>query len=246
MAATLVFSLAVGGLLGPSWFTFASRSVMVVAVGLALSRAVWLAALIGVVGLLAVAVFQGVRVRTSQLLTFGGGATLALLPTAFIVQLIASHPCGRVLAPELSTRGSITGRFSSHILALNEWTASPIWGLGTGSTRSHLPGDPNQPWISSLGVALVHDTGVVGFVLIAGLLGLLLWALVRWNLPPVASERWLRYGLAAAILTLLVAFQATTGDLMEYPWLFVGTAIGVLYARRARSATSENEVARTA
>lgn len=246
LAATLVFSFAVGALLGPAWFALASRSVMVLAVGLTLSRAVWFAALVGVVGLLALAVLEGVRWRARQLVTTGGGFALAVVITGVLVQLTASHPCGRVLASELSTQGSITGRFSSHILALNEWTASPFWGLGTGSTRAHLPGDANQPWISSFGVGMLHDTGVIGFVLITGLLGLLLWTLVRWHLPPVSSERWLRYGLAAAILTLLVAFQATTGDLMEYPWLFVGTAIGMLYRRQARSATSQSELARTA
>lgn len=246
VAATLVFSFAVGALLGPAWFANASRGIMVLAVGLSLSRAVWFAALVGVVGLLALAVLERVRWRAQQLFETGGGSVVALLTTGVLVQLIASHPCGRVLASELSTQGSITGRFSSHILALNEWTTSPFWGLGTGSTRAHLPSDPNQPWISSLGVGVLHDTGVIGFVLIAGLLGLLLWALVRRNLPEVSSERWLRYGLAGAILTLLVAFQATTGDLMEYPWLFVGTAIGVLYARQARSVTSQRDVARTA
>ena len=81
------------------------------------------------------------------------------------------------------------------------------------------------------GVSAGIGRGVVGFVLVVGLVGLLLWALVWWRRPPDADERWFRYGLAAAIVTLLAAFQATTGTLMEFPWLFFGTAIGVLYRR---------------
>ena len=41
-----------------------------------------------------------------------------------------------------------------------------------------------------------------------------------------------RDGIAAAIIVLLIAFQATTGTLMEYPWLFAGTALGLVFASR--------------
>jgi hypothetical protein len=162
-----------------------------------------------------------------------------LLAWGALLQIASSHPCGPVRASELSTQGSINGRVASNVLALNEWTSSPFWGLGTGSTRAHLPNDPNQPWISSQAIAALHDTGVIGFVIEFGLLGLLLWALVRWRRPADRSQRWLRYGLAAATVTLLAAFQATTGVLMVYPWLFIGTAIGALYARSPAPAAGQ-------
>jgi hypothetical protein len=231
LAATLVFSLVVGHYLRPAWFAAGSRALMVVGVGLTVSRAIWFSVLAGVVLLLALAVIERVRLRKQQLAALAGGAALIVLAWGALLQIATSHPCGPVRASELSTEGSINGRVASHILALTEWTSSPIWGLGTGSTRAHLPNDPNQPWISSQAIASLHDTGVIGFVVVFGLLSLLLWALVWWRRPPNSSERWLRYGLAAAIVTLLAAFQATTGVLMEYPWLLIGTAIGVLYAR---------------
>jgi hypothetical protein len=87
---------------------------------------------------------------------------------------------------------------------------------------------------------------VIGFVLVFGLVALLLWALVWWRRPPDLSERWLRYGLAAAIVTLLAAFQATTGVLMEFPWLFIGTAIGVLFHRAPAVPASLAVAARSA
>jgi hypothetical protein len=231
LAATLVFSFVVGQYLGPAWFTAGSRALMVVGIGLTVSRAIWFSVLAGVVVLLALAVFERVRLRTQQVAALAGGAALILLTWGALLQIASSHPCGPARASELSTQGSINGRVASHILALNEWTTSPFWGLGTGSSRAHLPNDPNQPWISSQAIAELHDTGVIGFVMVFGLLGLLLWALIRWRRPPDRSERWLRYGLAASIVTLLAAFQATTGVLMEFPWLFIGVAIGVLYAR---------------
>ena len=230
LAATLVFSIVVGRYLGPTWFTAGSRALMAIGIGLTVSRAIWFSVLAGVVVLLALAVSERVRMRKQQLATLAGGAALTLLVWAALLQIASSHPCGPVLASELSTQGSINGRFASHILALKEWSSSPFWGLGTGSSRAHLPNDPNQPWISSQAIAELHDTGVIGFVLVFGLLGLLLWALIRWRRPPDPNERWIRYGLAASIVTLLVAFQATTGVLMEFPWLFIGVAIGVLYA----------------
>jgi hypothetical protein len=231
LAATLVLSFVVGQYLGPAWFTAASRASMVVGIGLTVSRAIWVSVLAGVVLLLAIAVFERVRLRTPQLAALAGGAALILVAWGVLLQITSSHPCGPVRASELSTQGSINGRVASHILALNEWTTSPFWGLGTGSSRAHLPNDPNQPWISSQAIAELHDTGVIGFVVVFGLIGLLLWALIRWRRPQDRSERWFRYGLAASIVTLLAAFQATTGVLMEFPWLFIGVAIGVLYAR---------------
>ena len=231
LAASLVFSLVVGHYLGPAWFTAGSRALMVVGIGLTVIRAIWFSVLAGVVLLLGLAVIERVRLHKQQLVTLAGGAALILLTWGALLQIANSHPCGPVLASELSTQGSINGRVASNILALNEWASSPIWGLGTGSTRAHLPNDPNQPWISSQAIASLHDVGVIGFVIEFGLLGLLLWALVRWRRPADRSERWLRYGLAGAIVTLLAAFQATTGVLMEYPWLFIGTAIGALYVR---------------
>ena len=246
LAATLVFSFVVGGYLGLVWFTAASRALMVVGIGLTVSRAIWFSVLVGVVLLLGLAVMERMRIRKPQLAMLVGGAALTVLAWGVILQVASSRPCGRVLASELSPQGSINGRLASNVLALNEWTSSPIWGLGTGSTRAHLPNDPNQPWISAQGVAALHDTGVVGFVLVVGLVGLLLWAVVRWRRPPDADERWFRYGLAAAIVTLLAAFQATTGTLMEFPWLFLGTAIGVLYSRPPPGRAAREVAARSA
>jgi hypothetical protein len=245
LAATLVFSLVVGSYLGPGWFTTASRALMVGGIGLTVSRAIWFSVLVGVALLLGLAMRERIRVRRQEVLLVAGGAALALLTWGVLLQVASSYPCGPVRASELSTQGSISGRFATHILALNEWATSPIFGLGTGSSRAHLANDPNQPWISSQAVAALHDTGVIGFILVVGLVGLLLWALIWWRRPADAGERWLRYGLAAAIVTLLAAFQATTGTLMEYPWLFFGTAIGVLYARRPAAIPDRQAATRT-
>ena len=250
LAASLVFSLVVGRYLGAAWFSGGSRALMVVGIGLTVSRAIWFAVLVGAVLLLALAVLERTRLRPRQLITLILGTALTLGVWAGLLELANGHPCGPVRASEISTQGSISGRFASHALALAEWSSSGLFGealgLGTGSTKAHLPNDPNQPWISSQAVAALHDTGVVGFVLVFGLLALLLLALIRWHRPSNSQERWLRYGLAAAILTLLVAFQATTGTLMEFPWLFLGTALGVLFAPRAAAREVQVPAARTA
>jgi hypothetical protein len=246
LAATLVFSLVAGQFLGPGWFTAASRALMVAGIGLTVSRAIWFSVLAGAVLLLGLAVMERIRLRKQQVAMLASGAALTLLTWGVIVQVASSHPCGTVRASELSTEGSINGRLASHVLALNEWSSSPVWGLGTGSSRAHLPNDPNQPWISSQAIAALHDTGVLGFVLVFGLAALLLWALVRWRRPPDAGERWFGYGLAAAIVTLLAAFQATTGVLMEFPWLFLGTAIGVLFLRPPAPRPAREVAARSA
>ena len=231
LGAVLVFLFAARRLIGPSWVQAAAAATITVAIGLTLTRAAWLAILAGVVLLLVLRAVRRTPTRIGEVAS--GVVLLGLLAGAAVVVIVAANAgiCGHPNVP-WSQGASITGRFANQGIALQEWKASPVVGLGTGSVRSHQPGDPNLPWISSMALETLHDTGLVGLIIVTLLIVMLLRGLMRTQ-PNISGDQLaVRDGIAAAVVVLLVAFQATTGTVMEYPWMFVGTALGLVFASR--------------
>jgi len=64
------------------------------------------------------------------------------------------------------------------------------------------------------------------------LIVMLLRGVLRTQPTFSADQLAVRDGIAAAVIVLLVAFQATTGTVMEYSWMFAGTALGLVFAGR--------------
>lgn len=231
LGAVLVFALAVRSLLGRPWVQAASTGLMAVAIGLTLTRAAWIAILVGVLALVFLRFGMRNQLGRSELVAWAVPG--ALLVASAAVVLVAAHDgiCGHGSA--VGSQGtSVTGRVANHEVALAEWSHAPIFGLGTGSIHSLAGNDPHQPWISSMAIDSLHDTGIVGALIVAGLILLLLWRLFRDRADAPPARLQLINGTTAALITLLVAFQATTGMIMEYPWLFAGTAVGLLYNRQ--------------
>jgi hypothetical protein len=228
LGAVLVFLFATRRLIGPSWVQASAAGTITVAIGLTLTRAAWLAILAAVIVLLVLRAVR--RTPTERGEVVSGVILLGLLAGAAVVVITAANEgiCGH---PNVvwSQGASITGRVANQGIALKEWAESPVIGLGTGSVKGKLVGDQNAPWISSLAIGTLHDTGIIGAIVVTVLIGLLLLGLVRRDRAPPPDWQFVRDGLAAAIVMLLVAFQATTGDLLEFPWVFVGTAVGVIW-----------------
>lgn len=230
LGAVLVFLFATRRLIGPNWVQAGAAATITVAIGLTLTRAAWLAILAGVVTLLGLRVIRRTPTQLGEVIS--GVVLLGLLAGAAVVVITAANAgiCGHPNVP-WSQGASITGRFANQAIALDEWKTSPLVGLGTGSVRGRQPGDPNLPWISSMALETLHDTGLIGLIVVIVLIAALLRGLIiRRDLSD--GRLAVRDGIAAAIIVLLIAFQATTGTLMEYPWLFAGTALGLVFASR--------------
>src|SRR2546429_746933 len=87
LAATLVLSLVVSRYLGPAWFAVGSRALMVVGIGLTVSRAIWFSVLAGVVLLLGLAVIERFHVTRQQVARLVGAAGLSLLTWGVLLQI---------------------------------------------------------------------------------------------------------------------------------------------------------------
>lgn len=121
--------------------------------------------------------------------------------------------------------------------ALRDLATSPWIGLGAASfgqrhADSSQGGAPDH--IAILAVALVYEAGVIGALCFTIAVGLLLLALTRasrsrWAMGPAAAY-------VAAIVALLVAYQATNALVFGLNWLLGGAALAL--AVRARDSGS--------
>ena len=142
--------------------------------------------------------------------------------------------------PVPETPDTIAHRMERVAPALKDLATSPWIGLGANSfgqrhADSSQGGAPD--YIAILVVALVYEAGIIGALFFSLAVGLLLLALVR------ASRSGWAMGLAAAylaaIVTLLVAYQATNALVFGLNWLLGGAALALAARSRDRDAPGE-------
>jgi hypothetical protein len=134
--------------------------------------------------------------------------------------------------------GSTRGRIDLARQALVEWTQSPWLGTGTGSYHSRLQGESAasqprmfnppeaHPWILNMFVTALHDTGLLGLLILLWLLLGYFRTMLRAVSEGARSEhRALLAGLTAGAAGLFVAFQASTGLILLFPWLLMGLSV---------------------
>jgi O-antigen ligase len=204
------------------------------AAGLVLSftRSAWLAA---IVALLFVALVgrRSLGVRTTHLLV------PPLIGIVIVVALLLlPGSAGTFLRFKLANLVNLESptaalRLLTYSLALKQTLVHPIVGLGTYSFAPLLAEGNDFArfegwrglWIGNYLLLALHDTGVIGLLIWAGLA----WSIVArgirvaratMNVDPVFGARTL--ALTGAIVSLLVAFLATTGFSLGYPWLLIG------------------------
>ncbi len=113
--------------------------------------------------------------------------------------------------------------------SFNGWLQRPILGWGTGA-YSHVfyiaPGAPN--WIPNIFMHVLFDTGLVGFALFTGALGVAGWRALRNVLIPLRSwtpTDFATYGLLLAGLALILTYQLTDGTWMGFTWVLLALLV---------------------
>lgn len=175
---------------------------------------------------------------------------LVLVGSAAAIILIGgpNNPLARRMSSVFNfTTGSGYGRIRILRLVLGD-LSDPILGMGDGSFNIALPAGLNQtpdghPWIYSMFLAVLHDSGIIGLALWFIFLGVIYVQLIR----VIRSDLWpglQTYAIAVGVVltSLLVSAQATTSMYLIFFWAFLGLAGAVpgLAARdRARLAARE-------
>jgi O-antigen ligase len=213
-------------------------AVIITALGLSLARAAWLGFAVGAV-VLCIG-FVALRGRCIQL---PGSArrniALAVLAAALAgVFLVGVAP---VIFPgtaggfrnrvalgsyDPQTDPSLQARAGTLQQAVPGIASHPILGNGTGSFGSaYVDSKGNPGWVANLELHVLYDSGLVGLACWLVGLGALFWVGVSRlrrsaGAPPALQQQIL--ALIAALTGLLVAFQATEGSWLAFPWIYVG------------------------
>lgn len=190
------------------------------------TRGAWLGLCISVIILLMISSWtSSIRLPLKQLGVIG----VCLLP---FLALLGAFEIFTNRAASTLQDASGTYAFRSGIIgnALQEWLDSPLWGYGTNSYAQYHPAQrfEIENHLSSLVVATLFDSGLLGLIPLMAALTLLLVKLWRLTLRGTDHEASASAGaVLAGIICLLIAYQATNAFWFSYNWIVVAIGIGL-------------------
>ncbi len=117
--------------------------------------------------------------------------------------------------------------------ALEDLRSSPLIGTGLASFgQLHPLPSGVLNYVSIMAVATLHDSGIIGALALAAFFGLLLTRLWHTSSDPARAGPAAAY--LGALVTLLVAYQATNAIHFALTWLIAGAALGLTVRPAAR------------
>jgi O-antigen ligase len=233
----------------PRWGTAAVASVLLVALGLGVTRGAYIGLACGLVvyfGLLIWRAGLDRRIRTLAVIVALAGAVGLAAPLlllnvnmAGILVPEAQRPAagGGVVAPPDDELQTLDYRLDQVRTGLEDLKESPLIGMGAysyGQRHSEPSGMRGPAVIAVWPLSVVHDAGVVGLLALSAffvLLGVRLWRATRDKLllGPAAA-------FGASVAVLLVAYLATTALHFAVTWLIIGAALAATLKRDAEAA----------
>jgi oligosaccharide repeat unit polymerase len=173
--------------------------------------------------------------KTRQANTRRNWRVITLVPAVALVLLLIATPIRAVLQERFAnlisqglTEETTITRYVALAAALQDLPAHPLLGSGTASFQlsfdwaKYVPEWTNAPnWIGNVVVRIVHDTGLVGLVLVLGFL-VSIWRQVRQNLRQRTHETPILLGLWAGTLLYCITFEATDGSMLAFTWVHLG------------------------
>jgi O-antigen ligase len=178
------------------------------------------------------------NMKTAAIVVVAGVAFLAILPPEVFLRLSMGFEQGDA---DAISAGRIDGIW---LPLLPELLRSPLWGNGLGSVMWSAPMEkglmsavthPHNAYLE-----LVHDMGVLGFVLVIGF-----FAHVWKNLRALGSNAFLTpelrgfyKGAAAGLVAFFVTGIAGSSFVPRPEYAFLWIAIGMMYGQLARRPTN--------
>lgn len=206
------------------------------------SRAPWVSYIISI-GLYRVLIYPRAY-RNRDLVKYLLGAVLLLLSIGLLAYFIASAFADTEL---LSRTHSAKTRFIMWALAANSIVENPLFGNGIYSFSeiySFAPdlvgsGTHRSAWISNLPLAIVNDTGVVGFIVFFTFIVLVLRrclrAVRRIAVDPTVDRYQVRIGAALLAFFLAMAFSSQTIPAHSIAIFWVCMALAERFCTLSRS-----------
>lgn len=216
----------------------AGTILTLVTVALSLTRAAWIGL---AVGLMLVLLFSPRRRWALAI----GGAAVVLVAVALVAnsalagggQALANFSVARIL-----TSKSILFRFDAYARAWNDFLASPLLGNGVNVfAQKYTSPSGTRDWISNFFLMTLHDTGILGTIVLLAWLGWLAVETYTGLKHARGIVQSMLLALTIAYLALFVTYQATTVFWLGFNWIYLGLirAGGSLESTDTRLKTSE-------
>jgi hypothetical protein len=202
--------------------------LVLVVLGLTFTRAAWLGFMVGLVFILFLQkpernIFNPRAAAVATALA----AAMAIVIMPFVDTLTSGAISQR--ASDLLNFGSSSGegRVQVQKVAIERWQKAELLGNGTLSLPPELASpSPAGGWLYSSVVQALHDTGIIGLVLLlwfqTGVLLIVMRGYRRAKDPFFKSSL---AGFAAASVALFIASQASSFLWLGFPWIFSGIAV---------------------
>jgi O-antigen ligase len=208
----------------PRWLV-GGLAISVAALLVSLSRAAFLAFAVTSIVLLFVGARTGF-VNARKLIPLG------LVLVLFVAPIAATG--GRNLASRFLTMSQeglendseAMGRIVAITAALENIAQHPLVGNGTSSFQlladsKEIPILGERPWVGNSPIRILHDTGVIGLILM-GALVVAIAKNVRKVIARQSQARDIVCALAAGCLIYAITFMATEGTMLSFFWIHIG------------------------
>lgn len=151
---------------------------------------------------------------------------VAIVAVALLLLIRDGSPISTRMASLLNFEsGSGGNRVKVVALVVNEWASSPIWGRGTVTYYLFEKGAPHNFWIFSMGLSILHFSGIIGVLLMLWFLAALYVAVIRAiRRPGPTPSRAITIGMLGAMTCMVFCAQATNSMYLMLFWVFLGLA----------------------
>ncbi len=127
--------------------------------------------------------------------------------------------------------GTGGGRLLGYKVAWTSFLERPLLGKGTLSAETSIYNPytglyqermGGEGWLTGSGIQALHDTGIVGFVILMGLFGILIWKNYRLflRLSPTDDQRSLAMGFLGGNIIILITSQLSSPLWTAFPYIF--------------------------
>lgn len=196
---------------------------------LSFTRGAWISAFlcITVIIFLSKASFQFIRAAIPVKYIFLISIILFLLISNFVSGFLLSYKLSNLIEYQSGTGGY---RILVWLDAIDNILRNPFLGYGTYSFASFFPsifinGELARAWIGNIYLTILHDTGLIGFLIFFGFIIVILKRSLR-NIkkieiihPPYAL---IIFGFTFALISILIAFIFTMALSYVYSWMVIG------------------------
>jgi len=203
--------------------------VTLVAVALSLTRTAW----IGLsVGLFLIVLFSP---RRRWALALGGAAVVLVLGALVVNSALAGgeESLADFSLARLLTSRSILFRLDAYARAWNDFVASPLLGNGVNTfAQKYTSPAGARDFISNFVLMTLHDTGIVGALLLGAWLLQLGWGTWQALRTEQGRARTFLLALAVAYVALLVTYQSVSVFWLGWNWIYLGLLGAALRCQR--------------